>query len=301
MSKYQTPNLGNSFKASICLAGLICASAAVAQIAKVPFLKSADGKLAASFSGPRCGQEVAFTFTGPDQTTFNKGGVATRLMNNVVVLVRQSCPQVKMVSAKGVVGSQVVYNAIAEGETRWLLLELGSSRDAGMLTGTGRGTSADRANFARRKDFSGFGDVLATMKGKMFLCDSAMSGSCTASSEFRNATDKRANVTLRSLLDKGGTKALMTYSATNQNGFMCFNPEAAKIEVVGGQSSPAARVRFATDLRERLKPYGSQVCSGYALRGSQLVSANFGADGARIGNETILTALASEPALRQEK
>ena len=206
-----------------------------------------------------------------------------------------------MVSAKGVVGSQIVYNAIAEGDTRWLLLELGSSRDASMLTGGARGTSADKANFARRKDFSGFGDVLTAMKGKAFLCDSAMSGSCTASSEFRNATEKRANVTLRSLLDKSGTKAVMTYSAANQNGFMCFNPETAKIEVVGGQSSAAARVRFATDLRERLRPYGSQVCSGYAVRGAQLVSANFGVDGARIGSETILTAIAAEPALRQEK
>ncbi len=266
-----------------------------------PFMQSADGKLSAAFNGGRCGGEVAFTFTGADRNTFNKDGVATRLMNNVVTALRRTCPQVKLVAAKGVVAGDVVYNAVAESEGQWLLLELGSVRDASVLSGGARGTSADRGNFGKRRDFAAFGAVLTATKGKPFLCSSLQAGTCLSSSEFRGATEDGATVVARSLLDGAGTQAILTYPATNRSGFLCSNPQDAKIEVSGGSASAAARARMATDLRERLKPYGDQVCSGYALRGVQLISANFDSNGARIGQETLLSAVSAQPKLRQEK
>ncbi len=266
-----------------------------------PFMTSVDNSLSAAFSGPRCGDEVAFIFNGKDRATFNKDGVATRLMNNVVTSVRRTCPRVKLVAAKGTVNGEIVYNAVAEGESNWLLLELGSSKDSSLLAGGQRGTSADRANFAKRRDFSAFGAVMTATKGKPYFCSSPQAGSCTSSSEFRNASEDGATVVARSLLDGQGTQAVLTYAAANKSGFLCSDPQQAKIEVMGGTSSPAARARMATDLRERLKPYGNQVCSGYALRGAQIVSASFDSNGARIGQEALLTAGAAQPKLRQEK
>lgn len=266
-----------------------------------PFMTSVDNSLSASFSGTRCGDEVAFVFTGKDRATFNKDGVATRLMSNVVASIRRTCPRVKLVAAKGTVNGEIVYNAVAEGESNWLLLELGSSKDSSLLGGGQRGTSADRANFAKRRDFSAFGVVMASTKGRPFFCSSPQAGTCTSSTEFRNASEDGATVVARSLLDGQGTQAVLTYSALNKSGLLCSDPQQARIDVQGGSSSPAARARMAADLRERLKPYGNQVCSGYALRGAQIITASFDSNGARIGPEALLSAGAAQPKLRQEK
>lgn len=266
-----------------------------------PFMNSVDNSLSATFQGARCGDEVAFVFSGKDRATFNKDGVATRLMNNVVTSIRRTCPRVKLVAAKGTVNGEIVYNAVAEGESNWLLLELGSAKDSTLLGGGQRGTSADRANFAKRRDFSAFGAVLTATRGKPYFCSSPQAGTCTSSTEFRNASEDGATVVARSLLDGQGTQAVLTYAAVNKSGLLCSDPQQARIDVQGGSSSPAARTRMATDLRERLKPYGNQVCSGYALRGPQIITASFDSNGARIGPEALLSAGPSAPKLRQEK
>jgi len=286
--------------AAICII-TVTASGDAQMLANRPFLNSIDGSLSASFSGPRCGDEVSFTFVGPQAATFNKDGVATRLMNNVVATLRTSCSRVKLVAAKGTVNGQIVYNAVAESGGGWELLELGSSRDASMLGGGARGTSGDRVNFAKRRDFAAFGEVLTAMKGKPNLCGAPQGSSCTSISQFKNASEDGATVIARSLLDSRGTQAVLTYAALNRSGFLCSNPEQAKIDVVGGGATPAARARMAVDLRERLKPYGKQVCSGYALRGNQFTSANFDENGARMGQEALLTPTATNPTLRQDR
>lgn len=280
---------------------LLSAGAAAQVLGNRPFMASVDNSLTASFSGPRCDAEVAFVFSGKDRTTFNKEGVATRLMNNVVTSLRRSCPRVKLVAAKGVVGSEVIYNAVAEDGSGWKLLELGSTRDASLLGAGGRGTSADRGTFAKRRDFAAFGTVLAATRDKPHFCSGPQGGTCTSATEFRGASDEGATVIARSLLDAQGTQAVLTYTAANRGGFLCSDPQQAKIEVVGGTSSPAARARMATDLRERLKPYGNQVCSGYAMRGAQIITASFDANGARIGQEALLAALAAQPRLRRDR
>lgn len=289
-------------RATLAVAVMLTASSANAQLlGNRPFMESVDKSLSAAFSGPTCGNEVGFTFTGKDRATFNKDGVATRLMNNVVTSLRRTCPRVGLVAAKGQVGGDVVYNAIAEAEGGWLLLELGSNRDASVLSGGDRGNAGDRAAFSRRRDFTGFGALLTATRGKPWLCSGQDAGSCTSASEFKNASEDGATVVARSLVDGGGTQAVLTYPAANRGGLLCSNPQTAKIEIVGGTASAAARNRMATDLRERLKPYGNEVCSGYAMRGGQIVSANFNAGGARIGQEALLTALTAQPRLRQDK
>jgi hypothetical protein len=242
---------------------------------------------------------VDFVFTGKGSGTFNRNQVATRLMNNVVAQLQRTCPRVKLVSAKGVVNGNVVYNAVAESATGWLLLELGSARDMSLLAGGTAGTSSDKGNFARRRDFAGFPALLAATRGRPFLCSGTNGGSCTAVTEFKGASDSGATVVARSLLDGRGTQAVLTYRAQNRSGFLCSNPEQAQIEVIGSGASAAARSRMATDLRERLKPYGSEVCMGYAVRGSTITGANFKGTGARMGNEAVLTAAATMPSLRQ--
>lgn len=266
-----------------------------------PFMTSVDNSLTAAFSGTRCADEVAFVFSGKDRATFNKDGVATRLMSNVVASIRRTCPRVRLVAAKGTVNGEIVYNAVAEGESNWLLLELGSAKDSSLLGGGQRGTSADRANFAKRRDFSALGAVMVATKGKPYFCSSPQAGTCTSSTEFRNASEDGATVIARSLLDGQGTQAVLTYAAVNKSGLLCSDPQRARIDVQGGYSSPAARTRMAIDLRERLKPYGNQVCSGYALRGPQIITASFDSNGARIGPEALLSAGATQPKLRQEK
>lgn len=282
--------------------GVLLTTPAVAQIlANRPFLQSVDKKLSASFDGPRCGEQVSFIFKGSDVGVFADGSIARRLMTDVVRETWRTCPKVKLVAAKGVNGDRVVYNAVADASGGWQLLELGSTRDSSLLGGGARGTSADRTNFLKRRDFSPLGTVLTAMKGKPYLCTSPRGATCTSASEFRNASEDGATLVARSLLDGAGTQAVLTYAATNRSGMLCSNPQQAKIEVTGGSGSPAARTRMATDLRERLKPYGDQVCSGYSVRGAQILSANFDANGARVGDEVLLTATAALPKLRQER
>lgn len=282
--------------------GALLAGPAMAQLlANRPFLQSPDKKLSASFDGGQCGEQVAFIFRATQPNAFADGSVARSLMTAVVQATWRSCPTAKLVAAKGVNGDRVVYNAVAEASTGWQLLELGSAREASLLAGGARGTSADRSNFLKRRDFSPFGTVLAAMKGKPYLCTSPRGMTCTSASEFRNASEDGATLVARSLLDGAGTQAVLTYAATNRSGMLCSNPQQAKIDVVGGNGSPAARARMAADLRERLKPYGDQVCSGYSVRGSQILSANFDANGARVGEEVLLTATAAAPQLRQDR
>jgi hypothetical protein len=137
------------------------------------------------------------------------------------------------------------------------------------------------------------------MHGSVALCSGNDGSTCTASMEFNNASADAATVVSRTLLDASGTQAVLSYSATNANGMLCANPQEARIEVTGGTSSPAVRQRFATDLRERLQPYGNQVCTGFATRPGGFTTANFDENGARVGSETVMTFAATAPRLRQ--
>ncbi|MEW5683984.1 MAG: hypothetical protein AB1942_03600 [Pseudomonadota bacterium] len=268
-------------------------------LANRPFMKSIDGAISARLSGPACGETVDVVFSGADAATFNRDGVATRLMNNVVANVKSTCPRVRMVASRGVVGERIVYNAIAESATNWLLLELGSARDASLLGSSDRGKAADKGAFARRADFAGLPTLVQKIGGRGLLCSGLDAGSCTAVMDLRSATPAGAAVVSRSLLDSTGTQAVLSYRAQNVNGFLCSNPQTSSIEVIGGQATPQARRRMATDLRERLKPYGDEVCSGFAIRGANIISANFDAAGARIGAEGVMAPQATMPRLRQ--
>lgn len=270
-------------------------------LANRPFMKSIDGSISARLAGPACGDTVDVAFSGADAAAFNKDGVATRLMNNVVSNLRSTCPKVRMVASKGVVGDRIVYNAIAEAATNWLLLELGSNRDASLLGSSDRGRAADKGAFTRRADFAGFPNLVQKIAGRGLLCSGLDGASCTAVMDLRSATASGAPVISRSLLDGTGTQAVLSYKAQNVSGFLCSNPQTATIDVVGGQATPEARRRMASDLRERLKPYGSEVCSGFAFRGASIISANFDGSGARIGEEAVLTPQPAMPRLRQSQ
>lgn len=287
---------------AIVLAGLAGASAqAQSRLASLPFAKSLDGKLSARFAGPSCGETVDFVISGDNVATFNKDHVASRLMNNIVQTVLATCPKVKMFSAKGVVGDQIAYNAIAESATGWMLLELGASRDASLIGGGQRGGSADKGAFARRGDFVGFADLPGKLGGKPFLCTSWDGSTCTAVIELRGANRNGSNLVARSLLDGAGAQAVLSYAGVNRNGFLCSNPEEARIEVIGGQATDMARARMAKDLRERLKPYGQEMCLGFAQRGANIINGTFDATGARIGNESLLNPMTTLARLRKEK
>ena len=264
-----------------------------------PFLTSLDGTLSARIEGTACAETVSLVFTGRSSGTFNDQGIATRLMNNAAQRLAATCGTVKLVTAKGVVNERVVYNAVAERSTSWELLELGSSRDSSLFANGEGGTAGDQANFQKRRDFADFGGMLRTMGGQRFLCVGSSGAGCTSVTELRNASAGTATMISRSLLDGRGTVAVLTYATTNQSGFLCGNPQGAQLEVVGNAASPIARQRMATDLRERLRPYGNRVCNGYALRGNAITGANFASSGAKIGDPAVLTMHANMPKLRR--
>lgn len=281
-------------------ASLIAGSAANAQLLRNrPFLTSLDGTLSARIEGPACAETVSLVFTGRASGTFNDQGIATRLMNNAAQRLGATCGAVKLVTAKGMVNERVVYNAVAEKSTNWELLELGSSRDVSLFAGSEGGTAGDQANFQRRRDFADFGALLRTMSTQRFLCVGASGAGCTSVTELRNASSGSAMMVSRSLLDSRGTVAVLSYETTNQSGFLCGNPQRAQLEVVGNAASPLARQRMATDLRERLRPYGNRVCNGYAVRGNSITGANFASTGGKIGEPALLTVHAAMPRLRR--
>lgn len=268
-------------------------------LADRPFMRSLDGSISARLDGPACADNVAFNFTGPETGAFNSDRTATRLMNNVVSNIRDACPRVQLVSAKGSSGGRVVYNAIAERSTSWLLLELGGAQDASLFASGARGASGDQSAFLRQGNFAGFPAVLQAMRGNAGLCAGSDGSTCTAAMEFNNPSADAATIVSRTLVQEDGTQATLTYGATNTNGLLCGNPQQATIEITGGNSSAALRQRFATDLRARLEPYGSRVCTGFASRAGGFVSANFDESGARVGNETVMSLSSTPPRLRQ--
>lgn len=288
------------YAATLCVA-VAAASLAhgQARLGDRPFMRSLDGSISARLNGPACADTVEFNFTGPDTGVFNQDRVATRLMNNVVSNIRDACPRAQLVVAKGMAAGRVVYNAIAERDSNWLLLELGGAQDASLFAAGARGQSGDQAAFLRQGTFAGFPAVLQAMRGQAALCAGSDGSTCTASMEFQNASEAGATVVSRTLVQEDGTQATLTYLATNTNGLLCGNPQQATINISGGSSSPAVRQRFATDLRARLEPYGSRVCTGFSTRTGGFDSANFGEDGARQGNVTTMTLSATAPRLRQ--
>ncbi len=291
-----------AFVYAAALSGAVAATSvafAQARLGDRPFMRSLDGSISARLDGPACADQVQVTFTGPDTGVFNQDRSATRLMNNVVSNIRDACPRAQLVAAKGMAAGRVVYNAIAERDSNWLLLELGGAQDASLFAAGARGSSGDQAAFLRQGAFSGFPAVLQALRGNAALCAGSDGSTCTASMEFQNASDNAATVVSRTLVQEDGTQATLTYAATNSNGLLCGNPQDARIEITGGNSSAAVRQRFATDLRSRLEPYGNRVCTGFASRAGGFVSANFGADGARVGSESVMTLSASAPRLRQ--
>lgn len=281
-------------------AGLVASLPANAQLLRNrPFLTSLDGTLSARIDGAACAETVSLVFSGRTSGTFNEQGIATRLMNNAAQRLAATCGTVKLVTAKGVVNDRVVYNAVAEKATNWELLELGTSRDASLFAAGDGGTAGDQANFQRRRDFADFGAMLRAMGSQRFLCVGGNAAGCTSVTELRNASNGAATMVSRSLLDSRGTMAVLTYASTNQGGFLCGNPQTAQLEVIGNAASPMARQRMAADLRERLRPYGTRVCNGYAVRGSAITGANFASSGAKIGDPALLTVHAAMPKLRR--
>lgn len=268
--------------------------------ADAAFIRSADGKLVGRLDSPACGGTVALVFTGSSDA-FGDGKSANRMMNNVVQNVRASCGSVKLIAAKGVANGRVVYNAVAEASSNWLLLELGGDRSGGLLASGSVGKSGDLSRFSASNRFLPLGSLLKTMGSSRFLCAQQTSQGCTVSTEFRNASENGATLVSRYLLDGGGTLATVTYEGTNSGGFLCANPQSATITVEGGGQSTAARARLAADLRERLEPYGKRICSGWQSSGPRVVGANFNDQGAQLGKSLVLTSSASMPKLRREQ
>ncbi|MEH6717102.1 hypothetical protein [Parasphingorhabdus flavimaris] len=264
-----------------------------------PFMKSIGGKLSAQFDGARCGNTVKFVFKGQSAGSFNADRVASRLMNNVVTAIRQTCPRVKLVSAKGLVGKSIVYNALAESQTNWLLLELGSSRDASLLSSGVSGKAGDKSKFQRRASFKAFSDVAKSLGTTKSLCTEPVKGRCTSLTNFSNVSTKGATITSKSRLDDKGSTAVLTYAGKNQNGFLCSNPQNVKISIVGGSASKAARSNMAEQLRERLRPFGNQACQGYATGKRRLAGANFDAKGAQVGKTSYFSTVSRNAGLRR--
>ncbi|MFC3308900.1 hypothetical protein [Blastomonas aquatica] len=293
----------HSIVAPAILAALCMAGPAPGQSLKrpdAPFIRSADGKLVGRLDGPACSSTVSLVFSGTSEV-FGDGKSANRMMSNVVQNVRASCGSVNLIAAKGVANGRVVYNAVADASSKWLLLELGGDRSGGLLASGTVGASGDQNRFAASNRFLPLGSLLKTMGGARYLCAQQTAEGCTVSTEFRAASEGGATLVSRYLLDGGGTLATVSYDGTNVGGLLCANPKSAKITVEGGSQSPAARARLADDLRERLDPYGSQICSGWQASGPRFIGANFNAQGAQLGKALVLTTSATPPKLRREE
>lgn len=265
-----------------------------------PFIRSADGQLVGRLDGPACASTVSLVFTGSNEV-FGDGKSANRMMSNVVQNVRASCGSVKLIAAKGVANGRIVYNAVADSSSKWLLLELGGDRSGGLLASSTVGASGDQNKFAASSRFLPLGALLKSMGNSRYLCAQPTAEGCTVSTEFRGANDGGATLISRYLLDGSGTLATVSYTGSNSGGMLCANPKSAKITVEGGTQSPAARARLADDLRERLDPYGAQICSGWQASGPRFVGANFNAQGAQLGKTLVLTSSTTPPKLRREQ
>lgn len=263
------------------------------------FIQSADGKLLGKLDGPACADTVALVFSGP-KAKFEDGTSARRMMGNVVRNLRSSCGRVKLIAAKGVADGRIVYNAVAEASSDWLLLELGGDRSGGLLASGAVGQSGDRNRFSASQRFVDFGALLTRMGKARFLCAQQTAQGCTVATEFKGASADGATLITRYLLDQAGTTATVAYDGRNSGGFLCADPQAARITVSGGGQSEAARTRLANDLRERLEPYGKQICSGWQSSGERVRGANFNAAGAQLGKVEVLTPSATMPKLRRE-
>lgn len=289
--------------ATALLATLPLAGTATGQSLKrpdAPFIRSADGQLVGRLNGPACAATVSLVFTGSNEV-FGDGKSANRMMSNVVQNIRASCGAVTLIAAKGVANGRTVYNAVADSSSKWILLELGGDRAGGLLASSTVGTSADRNKFAASNRFLPLGSLLKSMGTARYLCAQPTAEGCTVSTELRGASEGGATLISRYLLDGSGTLATVSYSGTNSGGLLCANPKAAKITVEGGTQSPAARARLADDLRERLDPYGAQICSGWQASGPRFVGANFNEQGAQLGKTLVLTSSATPPKLRREQ
>lgn len=280
----------------------IVSTPAVGQLSKRskrPFISSIDGKLVGRLDGQACGKTVSLTFTGTSDK-FADGTSARRMMNNVVRNLRSSCGSVTLVAAKGVSDGRVVYNAIAESSSNWLLLELGGGNSGGLLSSGDVGKSGDLSRFAASKQFIDLGSLFKRMGSDRFLCAQKTAMGCTAATEFRNASSNGATLITSYLLDNNGTRATVSYNGKNSGGYLCANPQNAKITVSGGKNSPTAKARLAKDLRERLEPYGTKICSGWQTSGKRLIGANFNDKGAKLGKAQVLTSSSTLPKLRRE-
>lgn len=264
-----------------------------------PFIRSADGQLEGRLDGPACGETVSLVFTGP-KSKFADGTSARRMMNNVVRNLRSSCGRVSLVAAKGIADGRIVYNAVAESSSNWLLLELGGGSAGGLLASGTVGQSGDLNRFSASTRFVDFGALIKRMKGANFLCAQQTAKGCTVTTEFRQANANGATLVTRYLLDASGTTATVSYSGKNSGGFLCANPQTATINVSGGGQSTAARKRLADDLRERLEPYGARICSGWQTSGTRVRGANFNDNGAQLGKVQVLTTSKTMPKLRRE-
>ncbi len=291
--------LGLTVGAAMSL-GFLSAEAQLLKRSDRPFIQSADGQLKGKLDGPSCAKTVSLIFTGPKRK-FDDGTSARRMMNNVVRNLRLGCGSVSLIAAKGVTNERVVYNAVAEASSNWLLLELGGSASGGLLASGTVGQSGDLNKFSASKRFLSFGKLDEQMGNANYLCSQRTKDGCTIISELKNANEDRGTLISRYLLDSSGTLATVSYTGVNSGGFLCANPKSAKITVTGGKQSPAARQRLAQDLRERLEPYGTRICSGWHLSGGKIIGANFNDKGAQLGKSLVLTKSISLPKLRRSK
>ncbi|HSW26881.1 MAG TPA: hypothetical protein VLJ62_29265, partial [Burkholderiaceae bacterium] len=115
----------------------------------LPFLTTADGAISARFDGARCAEGVRMIFTGRSAESFRNGPDTARLMNNVTFLLRQQCPTLVRVTARGMADSKIVYSGLAEAATNWEVVELGSGSGSGLLSGPGTAAAPSSGPSAR--------------------------------------------------------------------------------------------------------------------------------------------------------
>lgn len=302
----------------VSLLGLSLVGAGNAQEGS-PFLVTKDQSMAAFVEGPACAQSVKMNFFSQDADAFARQdgdapSTASRLMNNVTSLVRQTCPSVDMVRSAGKVvitgGSapetKTVYTGIADKASSWTVLELGARNSGGLLNaGPRTGETPELPDFLASPTFEQFNAVQTLMANGETQCTNFDSSTetCTLLTTFELDESGALTMVTQQLVDEHSDAVGTARVPGNvSNGLWCGDPNAATVVATGGDLVPgsAKQVAMGEMLLERLQDVGDEVCVGYERADSGLKTIQFDDEGFQLFSAMDASIFDTAKALRRE-
>ncbi len=261
---------------------MLSSSVALAAL-KRPIMVASDRQMSAFIDGEKCTHGVKITFKAQSKAEFDRRtGKAARFIGNVTDLLNAQCPILERVSVRGKVKNDILYSGTAEAKTGWVVTELGSDSGGGILSQNAlENTTNSKNNFLNAPDFINARNIIAIAQDKRNECVAFETK--TKNCLVRNHYSIEANqISLRSesLLNKKGSIAILSYSYSIKDSFLCTDPRKTKVDISGGNMSQESKEDMKEMLIERLNALDGEICTGFKGKAStNLFTQSFGSDG----------------------